>query len=127
MRKVFALFMAAACILGASVLSKPKAGTTGGVKAVVFLVSPSSGLNFASGFVQVSGNTSLVDVSCKLNRYKDKGYKNRNGYVDKTRVVLKSDYTESWHLSGDGAKSMDAKVSCGGGIPSKSDEVKKTF
>ncbi|MBR5041342.1 MAG: hypothetical protein IKX68_09490 [Clostridiales bacterium] len=127
MRKVFALFMAAACILGAAVLSKPKAGTTGGVKAEVFLVSPTSGLNFASAFVCFSGNTSLVDVSCSINRYKDKLYRNCSAHAGQNSVVLKSDYSHSWHLSGDGANSMDSNVSYSGGVGSKSDEARKTF
>ena len=119
--------MAAACILGAAVLSKPKAGTTGGVKAEVFLVSPTSGLNFASAFVCFSGNTSLVDVSCSINRYKDKLYRNCSAHAGQNSVVLKSDYSHSWHLSGDGANSMDSNVSYSGGVGSKSDEARKTF
>lgn len=127
MRKVFALFMAAACILGAAVLSKPKAQTTNGVKAEVILRSSSSGLNFASAFVNFSGNTSLVEVSFCLERYKDTGYRNRDQIRNGQFVVLKSAYANSWHLSGDGAKSMKSKVSYEGAIGNKSDSAKKSY
>ena len=127
MRKVFALFMAAACILGAAVLSKPKAGTTGGVKAAILLASPGNSLNFECVFVSFSGNTSLVDVSYDLKRYKGKNYMNLDKEKNLQLVVAKSSYNNSWKLSAaDDTYSMTAEVSYKSADETKSDYAKKT-
>ena len=127
MRKVFALFMAATCILGASVLSKPKAGTTGGVKAAILLASPGNSLNFECVFVSFSGNTSLVDVSYDLKRYKGKNYMNLDKEKNLQLVVAKSSYNNSWKLSAaDDTYSMTAEVSYKSADETKSDFAKKT-
>lgn len=127
MRKVFALFMAVACILGASVLSKPKAGTTGGVKAAILLASPGNSLNFECVFVSFSGNTSLVDVSYDLKRYKGKNYMNLDKEKNLQFVVAKSSYNNSWKLSAaDDTYSMTAGVSYKSADETKSDFAKKT-
>ena len=128
MRKAFTLVMAAVCVLCATIFSTPKAKTTGGVKAFVFLVSPSSGLNFASAFVQFSGNTSAVDVFYRIERYSGKDYKVLDKMIGgKTFPVLKSDYSKSWSLSGDGANSMTSEVSYTSANEKQHDYVEKTF
>lgn len=127
MRKAFTLVMAAVCVLCATIFSTPKAGTTGRVKAFVFLVSPSSGLNFASAFVQFSGNTSLVDVSYRLQCYKGKDFTVPQQPKTGQFLVAKPDYSGSWSLSGDGAYGMKANVSYQSANENKSDSAEKKF
>lgn len=112
---------------GASVLSKPKAGTTGGVKAAILLASPGNSLNFECVFVSFSGNTSLVDVSYDLKRYKGKKYMNLDKEKNLQFVVAKSSYNNSWKLSAaDDTYSMTAGVSYKSADETKSDSAKKT-
>lgn len=128
MKKTIVLFLSALCILGATVISAPKASTSGQVLAEVLLVRPNSPLNFGAVSVDFSGASAPVDVSYAICLYGGKYYSSPIKKKGNKFVVLKSSYSNSWMVSsGKGVYSATAAGAYITSDDSKAQMKKETY
>lgn len=129
MRKVFALFMAAACILGATILSTPKAASDaiGQVDALAYLYKYDGALNVGAVGVNLSGFSLPVDVSYSIKVYEGRNYVNLSTVRKASFVVLKSSYSNMWTQSAKNANSLQAFIEYKSSEGSKSKTAQKSL
>lgn len=126
MRKVLALFMAAACVLGATVFSTPKAQTTGRVRAEARLFSPGNSLNLGAVAVEFTGNAFAVEVTYAIKLYSGKNYSGKVTKKTDDFNVTRTAYSNTWMKIGS-SNSIISAVAYIGADDSKADMVKTTY